>query len=118
LRVFYNLISRIAWSDPVVINKNGFLVNFGDWAPEVAKAMAEEEHLKLVDCHWVAFKYMRDYYAQFEIAPSPHIMIKEIGAELDSHKCTRKTLEQIFPGGGCKQACRIAGLPESFCYAC
>ncbi|MGD2083232.1 MAG: TusE/DsrC/DsvC family sulfur relay protein [Chromatiales bacterium] len=102
----------------IPLNEHGFLVNFGDWSPDVAKAMAEEDRLELMDCHWDAFAYMREYYSTYEVPPNPRILIKEVGDKLDQRKCTKKTLDELFPEGGCKHACRLAGLPESFCYSC
>ena len=102
----------------IPLNKHGFLVNFGDWSPDVAKVMAEQDRLQLIDCHWDAFRFMRNYYEIYELPPNPRIMIKEVGHKLGDRRCTKKTLEALFPLGGCKHACRLAGLPESFCYAC
>jgi sulfur relay (sulfurtransferase) DsrC/TusE family protein len=35
-----------------------------------------------------------------------------------AYGCTKQTLREIFPMGGCKHACRLAGLPESYCHSC
>lgn len=102
----------------IPLKDNGHLANFDDWTPEVAKAMAEEDGMELTDCHWVALEFIRDYYRTYEIPPSPHTMIKEVGSKLHPYKCTQKTLEQMFPKGGCRHACRLAGLPEYICYSC
>ena len=100
-------------------NNKGHLIHFDDWNREVAEALAEKEELTLTDCHWSMIKYLRDYYAEFETSPSPRLVIKGIGDKLTMNaRCTRKTLEALFPDGGCKQACRIAGLPDYYCHAC
>ncbi len=102
----------------IAINRDGFLVNFDDWDEDVAKVLADKESIQLADCHWTAIRFMRDYYDTYEVAPSPRVMIKEVGNKLHAFRCTNKTLEEIFPNGGCKQACRIAGLPVHYCHAC
>lgn len=99
--------------------KNGHLARFDDWNRDIAKALAEQEGLSLSDCHWSVIDYLREYYAEFETSPSPRLVIRGIGDKLTLNApCTRKTLESLFPGGGCKQACRIAGLPEYYCHSC
>jgi TusE/DsrC/DsvC family sulfur relay protein len=101
------------------VNHKGYLVDFGAWDKEVAEAIASEEGMTLTDCHWAVINFLRDYYSEFEHPPSPRLVIKGIGEKLTMNApCTRKTLEALFPEGGCKQACRIAGLPDFYCHAC
>lgn len=103
----------------VELNTKGMLQNFDDWNEDVAKAIASEDGLELQACHWTAIKYLRDYYLEYEVPPSPRTLIKEIGAKLTSSgQCNGKTLRELFPLGGCKHACRIAGLPREYCNAC
>lgn len=102
----------------IPLNQDGYLVNFDDWTPDVAKTMAEDDELELNECHWAAIKFMREYYSTFDIPPSPQTMVKEVGAKLHPYRCTTKTLESLFPLGGCKHACRLAGLPVGYCYSC
>jgi tRNA 2-thiouridine synthesizing protein E len=99
------------------LNRKGHLARFDDWDRDIAQALAEEEGLALTDCHWSVINFLRDYYGTHEIPPSPRVVIKSIGSEISAHvPCTRKHLESLFPGGGCKQACRIAGLPDYYCH--
>ena len=97
----------------------GFLVDFDHWDKEVAEALASRDNIILSECHWTVIDFLRGYYREFEHSPSPRIIIKDIGAQLTTNApCTRRILEQLFPGGGCKQACRIAGLPDYYCHSC
>jgi len=101
------------------LNSKGLLQNMGDWNEDVAKAMAMEDGFELNDCHWAAINFLRDYYHEFEVPPSSRVMIKEVGDKMSaSGKCSGKMLKQLFPKGGCKHACRIAGLPMEYCNAC
>ena len=103
----------------VALNNKGFLADFSQWTDEIGKALAAEEGLELTECHWTAIHFLRDYYHQLEIPPSPRTMIKAVGDKIASGgTCTRRTLEGLFPKGGCKQACRIAGLPSHYCHSC
>jgi len=103
----------------LAVNHKGYLVDFDAWDKEVAEAIAKEEGLTLSECHWAVINFLRDYYGEFEHPPSPRLVIKGIGERLTMNApCTRKTLEALFPTGGCKPACRIAGLPDYYCHAC
>ena len=95
------------------INQHGHLIRFDDWNKAVAKALAEKEGLTLTDSHWTVIDYLREYYSKFETSPSPRLILKDVGHKLTLNTpYTHKTLEALFPNGGCKQACRIAGLQE------
>ena len=98
------------------LKRNGHLARFEDWDGEVAEALAREEGLTLTDCHWNILNFLRDYYTTHEIPPSPRVVIKTIGHIISANvPCTHKHLKSLFPQGGLKQACRIAGLPDSYC---
>ena len=101
------------------LNHKGHLARFDDWSKDLAEALATEEGLTLTESHWCVIEYLRRYYREYETSPSPRLVIKDIGEELTLNApCTRRTLDALFPGGGCKQACRIAGLPEYYCHSC
>jgi tRNA 2-thiouridine synthesizing protein E len=101
------------------LNNEGFLADFHAWNQEVAEAIAKEQGLELTECHWTVINFLRGYYDELEHPPSPRLIIKGIGEKLTLNApCTRKTLDALFPQGGCKQACQIAGLPDYYCHAC
>ena len=102
----------------VAFGPKGFIADFDDWDENVARAMAQNEGLELTDCHWKAITFIRQYYRQNEIPPTPRVMIKEVGEQLHAYRCTYGTLKSLFPNGGCKQACRLAGLPDYYYAAC
>lgn len=103
----------------VRFNKKGFIANFDDWSREIAAAMAEQQGLKLSECHWAVIEFLRDYYAFHEIPPTPKVIIRELGQTVSPHTpCTKRKLEALFPDGGCKQACQLAGLPDYYCHSC
>lgn len=103
----------------IPLNANGLLLNFEDWNEDVARAMTEEDGIELSDCHWAAIRFMREYYQEFEVPPSPKTMVREVGHKLVEYgKCNGKKLQELFPRGGCKHACKIAGLPMEYCHSC
>ena len=87
-------------------------------AIDVAEALARADHLTLTHCHWIAIDFMRDFYRQYEIPPSARALIRAVGEQISEHGCNNKMLEKIFPKGGCRHACRLAGLPDAYCHSC
>ncbi len=102
----------------VELNGEGYLADFDDWDEDVARTMAEQDNLKLLDCHWTAIRFLREYYDEHRVPASPRIIVKQIGHRLTDHKCGQRDLKEMFPLGGCKHACRLAGLPIYYCHAC
>lgn len=102
----------------VLLNDKGHLANFADWSEEVAKVMARKDGLELSECHWLTIRFLREFYEEYEVPPSDRMLIKSIGDKISDYGCTKGTLNQIFPKGGCRHACRLAGLPDAYCHAC
>jgi dissimilatory sulfite reductase related protein len=58
-------------------------------------------------------QFMRDYYVTHQIPPSPWVVVTSIVDALSAHApCIHRHFEALFPNGGGKLACRIAGLPD------
>ena len=100
------------------LNNHGYLVNFEEWDKEVAETMARRDHLTLTRCHWIAINFMRDFYREYEVPPSHHALLKAVGKQIYDNGCSKKDLDKFFPLGGCKHACRLAGLPDHYCHSC
>ena len=100
-------------------NKRGFLSNPEQWDSDVAEALASAEDLDLTDTHWVVLKTIRALYDQSEAPTSYHVLCQELGDTLVPFRygCIH-AMKQLFPGGGIKQAARIAGVPDHFCFGC
>ncbi len=91
----------------VELNDDGFLANPQDWSEDVAKAYgALENVVELTENHWKVIYYLRDYYDRFRIAPMLRKLCKDTGL-------TMKEIENLFPPGPMKGACKLAGLPKT-----
>jgi len=78
--------------------------------------LAKEHGVELTQCHWLIIDFLRGYYLEYGIAPDPREIIKKLGKQINPNvQCTKKHLESLFAQGGCKLACQIAGLPDSYC---
>jgi tRNA 2-thiouridine synthesizing protein E len=74
--------------------------------------MADLGGMVLGEGHWEVLLFLREYYAQFAIAPSIRLLTKALGRRLGPEKANSKYLYDLFPEGPAKQACRMAGLPK------
>ncbi|MBU6445307.1 MAG: TusE/DsrC/DsvC family sulfur relay protein [Alphaproteobacteria bacterium] len=96
----------------MAVDEEGYLVNLADWNEDVANVMAAEDNLTLTESHWEVINFLRDYYAEYQIAPAIRVLTKAIGKKLGPEKGNSKYLYELFPYGPAKQACRYAGLPK------
>ena len=88
------------------VDEDGFMQEPDQWNEEVAGALASTEGVDaLTDEHWKVVTYLRDYYAEFGIAPMIRKLCKETGFPL-------KKIYELFPSGPAKGACKVAGLAK------
>ncbi len=93
-------------------DEEGYIVDIGNWSEELADVIAKEESIELGGEHWEVINFLRDYYAEYQIAPAVRVLVKAIGKKLGADKGNNKYLYELFPYGPAKQACKIAGLPK------
>lgn len=94
------------------VDEEGYLVNLGDWFPEVATVMAGIDEVELGDDHWEIINFLREYYEEYQIAPAVRVLTKAVAKKLGKEKGNSKYLYELFPYGPGKQACKFAGLPK------
>ncbi len=89
---------------PLHFDEDGFLVNGEGWSRETARLLAEMDGLgKLGPDHWSVIMYLREKH------------LESGGLPVMSHICRIMHLgehgvQRLF--GGCREAWRIAGLPN------
>ncbi|MDI9245464.1 TusE/DsrC/DsvC family sulfur relay protein [Marinobacter sp. CHS3-4] len=94
-------------------NNEGFLENAWDWNDRVAETIAEDDGLELTEKHWEIIRFLRTFYAEYEVSPpSNRLFVKAVKEALGEEKGNSIYLMQLFPGTPAKTACRIAGLPR------
>ncbi|MDZ7752235.1 MAG: TusE/DsrC/DsvC family sulfur relay protein [Gammaproteobacteria bacterium] len=94
----------------VPVDEEGYLVDPEDWDPEVAARLAEQEGLELNDDHWKVIRFVRDHYAEHQVAVDARFVIRYLAEELGKGKDARSYLFELFPYGYVKQACKVAGM--------
>ncbi|NTW52010.1 MAG: TusE/DsrC/DsvC family sulfur relay protein [Chlorobiaceae bacterium] len=94
-------------------DENGYLVNLEEWNEDVALKLAEGEDITMDEAHWDLVKFLRNYYAEYQIAPAVKILTKAVASERNMDKKeASEFLYGLFPKGPALQACKIAGLPK------
>jgi dissimilatory sulfite reductase related protein len=90
----------------IEVDDDGFLLNPEQWDEQVALALATTEGLDaLTEDHWSIMNYIREYHAQFGVAPMVRKLCKETGFKL-------KEIYALFPSGPARGACKVAGLEK------
>jgi dissimilatory sulfite reductase related protein len=98
--------------NPVEHDEEGYLVDINQWSEPLANLIAEKEGLAMSSERWEVVNFLRDYYAEYQIAPAIRVLTKAITKRLGADKGSNKYLYELFPYGPAKQACKIAGLPK------
>ena len=96
----------------VLLDKDGFLENMGDWNTGLAQSLAEAENIELTDAHWEIIHLLRDYYQQYDSSPAMRPLVKFCGLKLGLKKAKSIYLLALFPGSPAKIGSKIAGLPR------
>lgn len=91
---------------------DGYLLDLDSWSKDVAEYIAQQEGVEMTEAHWEVVNFLRDYYAEYKIAPMIKILIKEMKKMFGPEKGNNAYLYQLYPAGPALQACKIAGLPK------
>jgi tRNA 2-thiouridine synthesizing protein E len=96
----------------LAVDDKGYLLEYADWSPLVARTMAARDGIELSDDHWTVLEIFRNYFESFEIEPPMRALVKRARERLGDEKGSSRYLYRLFPDGPGTQACRYAGLPK------
>ncbi|WP_397459138.1 TusE/DsrC/DsvC family sulfur relay protein [Pseudomonas asplenii] len=96
----------------IALDKDGYLVELGDWSPEVASALAARESIELSPAHWEILELLRGFYQEFDLSPATRPLIKYTALKLGAEKGNSLHLNRLFNGTPAKLAAKLAGLPK------
>jgi tRNA 2-thiouridine synthesizing protein E len=93
---------------------NGYMTQPEQWSEGLAKVLAEQEGIELTQKHLDVANYLRDRYLNHGgEQPNMRKLIKGMQDVWGDKGVDSKALYELFPMGPAKQACKIAGLPET-----
>ncbi|MGV6817888.1 MAG: TusE/DsrC/DsvC family sulfur relay protein [Thiotrichales bacterium] len=84
---------------------DGYLLDMGDWTPEIGKAMAEADGLTLTDEMWDQILKAREYYEEEMVVPPIRRFAKFIGQD-------QKGIFKLWNTGPMKPITKYGGLPK------
>jgi TusE/DsrC/DsvC family sulfur relay protein len=91
------------------VDEGGFLLAPELWSEEVAECLARTENVnEMTEEHWTLVRYIRYYFEQYGIAPMERKLSRETGF-------SPERIDELFPSGPAKGACKVAGLPGPHC---
>ena len=95
-------------------DEDGYLLSADDWSENVAQYLATTVGIDdMTKEHWDVVNFLKDYYAEYKIAPMIKILTRAMAEKMAKDKKeVSKYLYELFPGGPAKDACKIAGLPK------
>lgn len=94
-------------------NEAGYLANQEDWSEDLARLMAQADHIELTDRHWDVMNFLREeYFDNNQTQPNTRTIVKAMSTAW-GEKIKQGDLYELFPGDPSKQGGKIAGLPES-----
>lgn len=96
----------------LAVDCEGYLTDMQAWEPAAAQAMARADNLELTEDHWAVIHLLREFYAEYKVAPPIRVITRTVAEHLGQEKGTNRYLYELFPYGPGKQACRYAGLPK------
>jgi len=90
------------------VDAEGYLIEPQEWNDDVAAILAKQENIELNADHWEVLRFMRDYYADHQVAVDVRHVIKHLAKKHGPE--SRNMVFELFPYGYVKQACKIAGM--------
>ena len=89
----------------------GYLTDPETWDEEIARELAAEEKLDLVDDHWPILQFMREYWLEHQGAPDVRHVVAFVSSSLGmDKKAAKEQLFRLFPYGYVKQGCKVSGM--------
>lgn len=84
---------------------DGYLTDFNLWNPEIGKAMAEADGIKLDEVKWEHITKAREYYDEYGVVPPIRKFAKYVGAD-------KKDMFTMWMTGPMKPITKYGGLPK------
>lgn len=89
---------------PLPVDEDGFVIDPDLWNQGMARAIAKEDDIgPLGPEHWAIIYYLREHRMTYGSLPPMSQICR-------THGMDRKAVQRLF--GSCRQAWRIAGLPN------
>ncbi len=98
--------------DQLERDEEGFLLDPGDWRPDLVAAFAAEEELEMTAEHQLVVTFVRSHFEERQVVPEARVVLRFLKERLGPERATRRYLYRLFPRGYGQQACKIAGMSK------
>ncbi|HQV21775.1 MAG: TusE/DsrC/DsvC family sulfur relay protein [Moraxellaceae bacterium] len=97
----------------IAIDEDGYLLDYKDWTPDIARALAQQQAVTLNEAHWEIINAIRDFYNQYQRSPTTRVLLKYLTQQLGTQKGSSIYVMQLFGSGTpAKSIAKLAGLPK------
>ena len=96
----------------IATDKQGYLLDYTQWHPDMVPVLAEQEGIELTEAHWEVVRFVREFYEEYETSPAIRALVKAMAAKFGPEKGNSRYLQRLFKKGPAKQATKLAGLPK------
>lgn len=96
----------------IMLDKDGYLRQLGDWDMEVAEALARLDSISLTPEHWAVINLVRQFHQEFGLSPATRPLVKYVGQHLGADKGKSLYLMTLFGGKPALTVSRLGGLPR------
>lgn len=98
----------------IEVDDEGYIQHQEDWSKELAEFMAKQDGIELKEEHWKLIDYIREYYKEYQVAPSIRALAKQTAeiCNLPNVREGNKYIYVLFPEGPARQLVRYAGLSK------
>jgi tRNA 2-thiouridine synthesizing protein E len=94
------------------VNEQGFLLDASLWNEQVALELARREAIQLTEAHWSILHFIRQYHQQYKHLPNARMFVTALRKQFGEEVGNSRYLQNLFPQGPLKYACKLAGLPK------
>ena len=84
---------------------DGYLIDMNIWSPELGKAMAEADGIKIDENKWDQIVKAREYYEEYSVVPPIRKFAKFLGTD-------QKDMFKMWMTGPMKPITKYGGLPK------
>ena len=97
----------------IATDEEGYLLDYRDWTPQIAHALAQQQAIILNEAHWEIINAIRDFYSQYQRSPTTRVLLKYLAQQLKKKKSSSMYVMQLFGSGTpAKSIAKLAGLPK------
>ena len=96
----------------LAVSDQGFLLDASQWNEQIAVELARLEAIQLTEAHWTILYFIRHYHQQYKHLPNARMFVAALRKQFGEEIGNSRYLQNLFPQGPLKYACKLAGLPK------